>query len=96
MNVKAWPLVLSDKNNYSEDEYKSRVKKGAILGALGLTIAITSIPIVYNTMIAYRQKAFNKINKKNMEKMRQKAEFSIQPNIDPVDSSGGIDVTINF
>ncbi len=95
--AKGCPLVASDKHKYSNDERKSRVKRGGIFIAIGAIIPSITLPVIYGVIDSKRQSAYNKINKKNMDKMRQKAaQFSMQPILDPIDNSIGMNMSVNF
>jgi len=95
--AKGCPLVASDKNNYTKDEIKSRVTRGGIYFAIGTIVPCITIPLVAITISSKRQSAYNKINEKNMDKMRQKAaQFSMSPILNPVDNSIGMNMSVNF
>lgn len=94
--VKGWPLLMSDKDSHPDD-YKSRITKGATYYAIGVIVPCIAIPIVSGVISSKRQSAYNKINKKNMDKMRQKAaQFSMQPILNPIDNSVGMNMSLNF
>ena len=87
---------MSDKDSHPDD-YKSRITKGAIYYAIGVIVPCIAIPIVSGVISSKRQSAYNKINKRNMDKMRQKAaQFSMQPNINPIDNYVGMNMSLNF
>ena len=95
--AKGCPLVASDKNNYTKDEIKSRVTKGGIYFAIGTIVPCITIPVVTGIISSKRQSAYNKINEKNMDKMRQKAtQFSMSPVLNPIDNSIGMNMSMNF
>ena len=94
--VKGWPLLMSDKDSHPND-YKSRITKGATYYAIGVIVPCIAIPIVSGVISSKRQSAYNKINKKNMDKMRHKAaQFSMQPILNPIDNSVGMNMSLNF
>lgn len=88
---------IRENKGLPKDKQKNSDKKEAILLGVGVTIPIVTIAVISDVITKKRQSVYNKINKKSMDKMRQKAtDFSMQPILNPIDNTIGMNISLNF
>lgn len=88
---------IRENRDLPKDKQKSSTTAEVLYMTVGTTVPIVTIGIISGIISSKRQSAYNKINKKNMDKMRQKAtQFSMQPILNPIDNSIGMNMSVNF
>ena len=88
---------IRENRDLPKDKQKRSTTAEVLYMTVGTTVPIVTIGIISGIITSKRQSAYNKINKRNMDKMRQKAaQFSMQPILNPIDNSIEMNMSVNF